>query len=478
MMATIYCMRCGAPLSETARFCTECGSPTLLGIRLADERRAAAAERVAAEDREAASHERDEEAASAQHRAAEETQDAEATVAFTPQQSDAAATGGSAPEVEPAATPAPRHESAPRHGAPAAAAADVAAEDAPKTQRHAKGGAREVAATFNRILAKDDESARRTKLWGLAAAALAFVVVLGAGFASGLLGPRKIDITQVPEVTAEGEDEGASDTQASLDVAERLTLSEYSWTELSDIAKAMSEAGSREAAFDIARRYHLVDYEGKLTQDVKDVTIIGVGTMHMRLVGVWHDDLADGGKAGLSFLSDDLMFTHHMKDVDDNLGGWEGSELRSWLNVNVCNSLSDELRTRIVAVDKRTNNVGHTVEVASVTSTLDKLWIPSLVEVTGPIAWRWDSDPENSELYNAVMNAEGTQYQYFADAGISQDYGNEVLVRKGENGALPYWLRSSSCSKDQHYRTVNTYGNPVNWAAATDELGVCVGFCL
>ena len=35
-MATIYCMNCGIELNEDARFCPECGSPTLLGAGLVE----------------------------------------------------------------------------------------------------------------------------------------------------------------------------------------------------------------------------------------------------------------------------------------------------------------------------------------------------------------------------------------------------------------------------------------------------------
>ena len=455
-MATIYCMRCGAPLSDSARFCTECGSPTLLGLKLAEERREQAAERIAAEDEalkvEAAPQ-------------AQVDPDPDATVRTTPEEVAAA-------QEAAAAAPEPRHA-----GAPAATAGlgDAAQASGKGLHHRSSGSGVHVPNAFKRILEADDESARRTKVWGLVAAVFAFVVVLVAGFASGLLGSHKADTTELPAASTE---ESAEAPEETLNVEVRATLADYSWDELSSIAKAMTRANTREEALDLASTYHLMDYDGKLSDSTKDVTIIGVGTMHMRLVGIWHDDLADGGKAGLTFLSDNLLFTRRMKDVDDNVGGWEGTELRHWLNVDVFNSLPGDLRTNIVAVDKHTNNTGQTLEVASVTSTLDKLWIPSLVELTGPIAWRWDSDPANSELYNAVMNAEGTQYEYFASTGISQDYGNESLVKNGENGALQYWLRSSSCSKPQHYRTVNTIGNPINWAAATDELGVCVGFSL
>ena len=35
-MSTIYCMNCGAELDGNARFCSECGSPTLLGAGLVE----------------------------------------------------------------------------------------------------------------------------------------------------------------------------------------------------------------------------------------------------------------------------------------------------------------------------------------------------------------------------------------------------------------------------------------------------------
>ena len=173
-----------------------------------------------------------------------------------------------------------------------------------------------------------------------------------------------------------------------------------------------------------------------------------------------------------------LTLAHAMKQTDDNTGGWEGAELRTWLNEEAYGALGEEIAPYLQTADVHTNNVGQTTSIASVTSTLDRLWVPSVVEVCGPVAWRWDSDLEHSDQYNAVLNAEGSQYACFAGAVASSTQPNEALALGGSSGATQWWLRSSSASKPQHYRQVGEDGDPSRWGSAPQWLGVRFCFCL
>lgn len=64
------------------------------------------------------------------------------------------------------------------------------------------------------------------------------------------------------------------------------------------------------------------------------ITLTDGKTMSYRIIGISHDDLANGsGKAGLTFeTTNDAMGMQRMNATDTNVGGWEGSELRGRLN--------------------------------------------------------------------------------------------------------------------------------------------------
>ena len=318
-------------------------------------------------------------------------------------------------------------------------------------------------------------------LVGGIAAALALTLGLVAGVASGVLGggklpslsvPKEETPSEVPQVTEDAE-------LGTAGIAVRETMADYSWQELSIIGKEMTRRASRNEALTLAHEYHLVDELGHMTTVTKDLTVAGLGTVPMRLADVYHDALANGeGMAGLTFLAADATLTHQMKANDDNIGGWEASQMRSWLGSEGFDRLDGELAPLIVAVDKHTNNTGATTSTDSVTSTLDTLWVPSVVEVCGPVGWLWDSDPGNSEAYNAVLAAEGSQYACFAEQGVSTSEDNASLVLEGSNGPVAWGLRSSSVSKAAHYRMVDEAGNASRWGEGPSELGVCLGFCL
>lgn len=108
-------------------------------------------------------------------------------------------------------------------------------------------------------------------------------------------------------------------------------------------------------------------------------------TLEYRIVGINHDDLADGtGKAGLTFeATNGAMGKKRMSDSYYNFGGWEHSELRGRLNSgDLWALLPAEIQSRAKAVTKMTDNKLDTYP-GTVTATTDKVFLLSTTEVYG-----------------------------------------------------------------------------------------------
>lgn len=89
-----------------------------------------------------------------------------------------------------------------------------------------------------------------------------------------------------------------------------------------------------ETVFDMFWREHK---KAKAAMDAGtkfSVKLTNSKTLEYRIVGINHDDLADGsGKAGLTFEStNNAMGEQRMSATETGAGGWEKSELRSRLN--------------------------------------------------------------------------------------------------------------------------------------------------
>ena len=84
-------------------------------------------------------------------------------------------------------------------------------------------------------------------------------------------------------------------------------------------------------------------------------------TLEYRIVGINHDDLADGsGKAGLTFeVANTVLGAQRMNATGTNAGGWEKSELRSRLNSgDLWSLLPSGLQSKVKSVKKMTDNKG------------------------------------------------------------------------------------------------------------------------
>ena len=143
-------------------------------------------------------------------------------------------------------------------------------------------------------------------------------------------------------------------------------------------------------------------------------------TLEYRIVGINHDDLADGsGKAGLTFeATNTALSTQRMNATDTNAGGWEKSELRGRLNSgDLWSLLPSELQSKVKSVKKMTDNKGGGT-AGTPSATTDKVFLLSSTEVWGD------------------LDHDGTQYEYYKSKGVTRSNYS------GASSSYRHWTRS------------------------------------
>lgn len=317
-------------------------------------------------------------------------------------------------------------------------------------------------------LPKTSDTARTVMLVVLVAA----IVFIGMAVGYGLYASNNTE-TGGSASNTQGSVASTSTATESDDPEVRSELADYSWSELSQIASLMESQSSTTDALSIAQKYNLVQSSHRLAGDSKSLQLSDGTTVNMQLVGVCHDDLSSSsGKAALSFISTNEVGSHRMAQGTTTDGGWEASELRTFLGQDVYSMLPNDVKAGVVSVQKQSNNVGQTLSVSSVSSTSDYVWAPSIKELAGNVDWSYGTDPSNSSNYNAVFNAEGTQYEYFAQQGIVNNDGN-VALSLGDT----WWTRSTGPSTGRG-RYIEANGDPSGYGNSNDTRGVVMGFCL
>lgn len=261
-------------------------------------------------------------------------------------------------------------------------------------------------------------------------------------------------------------------------VAVRDSTEAYTWDELSRISDEIGKASDESAAVEIAKKYNLTTKDGKLDgTQTKSVTLTDGTRTAVQIVGFAHDEKTDGGKAGITFIFKDCIGEGKMNPSDTNAGGWEASEMRSYLNSEDLNLLPSDLKQKVVTVNKLTNNVGETQDVSSVTKTVDKLWLFSFVELAGNAN---QSDFSSSYGYIAnIFNAEGSKYKLFRDMNVDNFNSNSILEKTLNGQSDGWWERSPLPDYSGYFVPVNSVGGPTGGGyPASSSLGVCPGFCI
>ncbi len=272
-------------------------------------------------------------------------------------------------------------------------------------------------------------------------------------------------------------EEAVEHADHDANVEPKAALADYSWDELGRIADEIAKSGSASAAHEAASKYHLATAEGTIDgSQTKEISLTNGRKAHVQLVGIYHDDSSDGvRKAGLSFLMTDTLGTHVANTNGRNNGGWRDSEIRSWLARDGLALLPEDLSGVIKEVNKRSNNEGYSTSATCVTTTADKLWLPSWVELAGPIDRNYFY--EGYEYCGDVQNVEGSQYEAFTLAGVTPASDASVLARP-QASPTSWWTRTAAPSRNDYFYHVTAEGNPSERATASESLGVVAGFCL
>ena len=224
---------------------------------------------------------------------------------------------------------------------------------------------------------------------------------------------------------------GGSTGADSATVQAAIAKDAKDWTLGEQKAVAEDIAAKGEASSAYAKAKAAMDAGTKFS-----VKLTNGKTLEYRIIGINHDDLADGsGKAGLTFeATNNVLGTQRMNATNANVGGWEKSELRGRLNSgDLWALLPSELQSKVKAVTKMTDNKGGGT-AGTPSATTDKVFLLSSTEVWGD------------------MQSDGTQYEYYKSKGVT------TSNYSGASSSSFHWTRSVSPDYSAGFRGVSSVG--------------------
>ena len=264
-------------------------------------------------------------------------------------------------------------------------------------------------------------------------AAIGLVIVFAGPGVAGAIRNQFNQVTNMVDSGTDGDSFMSAEEKAYQEAMKNITSKEAKdWTldeqkaAATDIAKNGTSSvvyAKAEAAMDAGTKFSVKLTNGK--------------TLQYRIVGIDHDDLADGsGKAGLTFeTTNNVLGYQRMNATNTNAGGWEKSELRGRLNSgDLWALLPAEVQSKAKAVTKMTDNKGG-ASAGTPTATTDKVFLLSTTEVWGD------------------LQSDGTQYEYYKSKGVS------TSSYSGVASSSSHWTRSVYPSASTCFRYVNSSGD-------------------
>ena len=272
-------------------------------------------------------------------------------------------------------------------------------------------------------------------------ALIGLVIVFAGPGVAGAIRNQFNQVTNTVDAGTEGDNFISAEEKAYREAMKTVVNKEArDWTldEQKAVATDIAKNGTSSVVY--AKAKAAMDAGTKFT-----VKLTNGKTMEYRIIGINHDDLADGsGKAGLTFeATNTALGKQRMNATDTNVGGWEKSELRGRLDSGDLWSLMPaDLQSKVKTVTKMTDNQGGG-KASTPTATTDKVFLLSATEVWGD------------------MQSDGTQYEYYKSKGVT------TLNYSGASSSSYHWPRSVDPSNSTYFRYVVNAGFYSSNAATT-----------
>lgn len=136
------------------------------------------------------------------------------------------------------------------------------------------------------------------------------------------------------------------------------------------------------------------------------------------------------------------------------VGGWDKSEMRTYLRGTIKPLIPSAVRSAIVEVTKYSRSYNTAGTLVNDVTTTDDVWIPSYREMFG-----------NGET-------QGPAY-----SSVFPDAASRMKYKTGASSASVWWLRSAGHNNSHSFYTVTTSGSNYYYGAYNSR-GIALGFCL
>lgn len=214
-------------------------------------------------------------------------------------------------------------------------------------------------------------------------------------------------------------------------------LDENSWLQIN----AASEAGIADVIWNVG--------------DTKTVTLSTGESITMQIYGFNHDDLTDGGKAGITFgLTKVMDEPWRMNYTAEDGIGFTDTFLYGNLDASIYGTLPAELRYVMKSVEKKTSVGDGSTDIETESM---RMFLFSEVECFGGTAYS--------------VPGEGSQYAIFA-----ADLTYRGTIDNGH--ILEWWLRSPKSTGSSSFCIVHSSGNAGHTSATWPYAGVNFGLCI
>ena len=141
----------------------------------------------------------------------------------------------------------------------------------------------------------------------------------------------------------------------------------------------------------------------------------------------------------------DIITTHIMNPTSTNKGGWLNSQMKTFINNDIYNSLPQELKSVIITTETVS---GHGSEdTNNFTSPEDKLYLLAPKEIYSDWSNQYDKARDKTR-----------QLDYYKIKGVTTSNKNGAIKKNSEGTDDWWWLRSAYSISDGNFYIVYSYG--------------------